>query len=65
MAEAKQPQDNSVLQNSDIQPAPGQDATDFGAGGQDAVSTGAQEQRDVNRDAKLDKTGQDARTGHH
>lgn len=33
--------------------ARGQDEREFGAGGQDAQSTGAQEDRDVERDGKL------------
>jgi hypothetical protein len=35
----------------------GQDEREFGAGGQEAQSTGAQEQRDVDRDGKLASAG--------
>jgi hypothetical protein len=35
----------------------GQDEREFGAGGQDAVSTGAREDRDVERDGKLPSAG--------
>ena len=52
--------ENDALQSSEYDPGRGQDAREFGAGGQDAVSTGAEEDRDVNRDGKLDSAGVDA-----
>ena len=51
---------NDALQSSETDLARGQDEREFGAGGQDAVSTGAQEQRNVNRDGKLASAGVDA-----
>lgn len=52
--------ENDALQSSQHDPGRGQNEREFGAGGQDAVSTGAQENRDVNRDGKLDSAGVDA-----
>lgn len=51
---------NDSLQSSDVDLARGQDEREFGAGGQDVVSTGAHEERDVNRDPKVRSAGDDA-----
>ncbi|PAX08719.1 hypothetical protein [Sphingomonas lenta] len=52
--------ENDALQSGEGDLARGQDEREFGAGGQDVQSTGAREDRDVNRDGKLDSAGADA-----
>ncbi|CAA9506964.1 MAG: hypothetical protein AVDCRST_MAG39-1766 [uncultured Sphingomonadaceae bacterium] len=54
---------NDALQSGEGDPARGQDEQEFGAGGQDVESTGAAEQRDVDRDGKLRTAGVDASSG--
>ena len=50
--------DNDALQSgAGDDAARGQDEREFGAGGQVVQSTGAEEQRDVNRDGKLGSAG--------
>lgn len=52
--------ENDALQSGEGDIARGQDEREFGAGGQDVQSTGAAEDRDVNRDGKLRSAGVDA-----
>lgn len=52
--------ENDALQSGEGDLGRGQDEREFGAGGQEAQSTGAKEQRDVNRDGKLESAGASA-----
>ncbi|HEX8387682.1 MAG TPA: hypothetical protein VF636_01580 [Sphingomonas sp.] len=52
--------ENDALQSGETDIARGQDEREFGAGGQDVQSTGAKEDRDVDRDGKLASAGVDA-----
>jgi hypothetical protein len=55
---------NKSLQSGEPAAGAGQDATEFGAGGQRDQGTGGQQhqQHDVDRDSKLKAEGVDART---
>ena len=54
---------NDALQSGENDPALGQDASEFGQNGQDVTSTGAKEDRDIDRDASLDRAEDDPREG--